>query len=345
MNSSNKSAAIDYYGTTVRTLVQSYIIIMLSIIGIIFNSVICYIFWFKSLSYQSLNRFFAQLALMDLLTALSLIYNQVLIIINLTDRNMIPNLSRLAGTILCRTSAGLMILAMTNSNLTLAAISIDRYRAVMHPLALPLRRKTVTLIIIIKWLVTIGITTFLLIYYDLGSGFPYPCEISGSAYEVFAVTLAFAIIVGIIPISLIFICYGIVIKKILTATPPMDNSEYQRRQNLRIKQRNKSIGFILIITILTLPTSSLFLFIQIIIRTGDLIDFTYSSNLPSGVWVFYEISFTTSALPAVFNPILYNFVSTNFQKALISLIQDWKMNIGLRKKKSWQITVNGVTSV
>lgn len=324
MNYSNATRNIDFENAVKTNLIHSYAVLVLSIIGFIFNSLVCYVLNLKCKSYRHLDRFIAQLSLTDLLTSFIFIYNQIFFIIYLNNRTLFQYISSTAADVLCKISTSAVFLTITNSNLTLAAISVDRYRAIIHPLVVPLSRKIVTIIIAINWLISIAIAIFFWFYHGFGSYNPQVCIRIGNQYEIFAIMTSFGIIAGTIPVLVVFLCYGAIIKKILISKPPIDNSEYQQQQKARFKERNRRIAFLLFVTSLSLATSTLFIFIQMFVNIGDLLHVEFSSRLSAHFWTFFQICITLSILPTVINPVLYNFVSSNFQHSISSAIQAWK---------------------
>ncbi|RDD36308.1 Cardioacceleratory peptide receptor [Trichoplax sp. H2] len=333
MNSSNRSYFVDKEDQ--KMLAQNVFVVAIGLVGAILNSFVCLVLFYSNHSHQSLDKLIAHLSLNDLLASLSIAVSYILNALTITNREVIFRLSRLAGTILCKTNLVLVSLTITNSNLILAAISIDRYRAIIHPLALPLHKVKSNVIITIFWLISIGIGILIANFHELSASYPYRCSITNNHTIALIIVLIFAIFGYIIPFLIISISYSIIIKKILTVKPPMDNSEYQRRQKSRLRQRNKGI------TVLSTASSSIFIITLGTLVTGLLIDNEFYSKLTIAFWTFFQISGTIMLLPCVINPMLYNFASTNFKSAARSLLQKWNVKTGTGNRIRLMFYSNG----
>lgn len=311
-------------------IINNTIIVTFGIIGLLLNIVVCCILFTSRHLHQAVDRFITQLAISDLLTSLTITFSYSIALLIQTNPNLSLQLSYLASAIICKAGGISACVTMTYSNLVLVAISIERYRAIMYPFAISFRSRTTTFIISLFWSISIGIGIMVGFYYRITATVPQVCNFSGGRIELFAIMLVLTVIAIIIPLSIIIIAYVIMAKKILKAKPPMENSEYQRRQNLRIKNRNRRIAFLLLITVLSTTSSSLFIITNFVLFVGLLSDPDFYSRLSYEFWIYFLFSGCLTLFRCVLNPILYNFASSNFKKAMIKFVKDWNSKLCIR---------------
>lgn len=328
MNLSNATVA-DFDKIKSSLMVDNILVLTLGIIRAIFNAFVCYVLYTNHHLNQTLDRLITQVVLSDLIVSLTIIISYSIQVLFNVFPEIRSQLSSLMSNIVCKASSSILFLALINSNLLLAAISADRYRAIVRPFTKPFNSRTVSIMIFLCWLLSTVASGITVLNHRSAYNNFYLCATLARDMKLLSVTFISTLIVIILPLFITVISYILIAQKILNAKLPMDNSEYQRRQKKRVKQRNKRIIVLIIITVLTAVSTSLF-FINNFFMIIALWISPYSTFNPSfAFWVYYLISNNFMLFRCVLDPILYNFASTNFKNAIISIIQKLKLKLAI----------------
>lgn len=322
MNNINQNESVLIHNNQTRLLHGPALVVM-GCFGILFNLVVCVVLFSNNFSRQSLDRFIGQLALTDLFQAISITITYIISIISIINPFWLSRLPLFANTIVCKFTTSCTGITVINSKLILVAISIERYRAILYPLKAPFSKSLTFAYIIVMWLISAVIGGLLGMFHQVieDDDYSYTCTMTANRNVRFIIMIIFEFVAGIFPMIVISVAYTVIMIKISKVKPPMDSnkSQYQRQVLAKIKQRNQRIAILLIITILSTVSTSIYL-INYMIITVSL--YTNSQIISSIAFQNFMIASGTLTLcSCVINPILYNFVSTNFNYAIKNLCQ------------------------
>ncbi|RDD36769.1 Neuropeptide Y receptor [Trichoplax sp. H2] len=307
MNISNETLNTNSYSNQTISVFHTALITFASL-GTIFNLIVCWVI-FSRHQKHTLDLLIGQLALTDLFSALATVSAYVMHLLFKSNRAI----SWLAREIICKLSSSSTSVGVINSKLVLMAISLERYRAIIHPLKAPFRRKLIVLGIILMWLISAVLGGFLGLYHGVSKIDLNSCMLLGSQTEKFAIMIIFECTAGIIPLTVILISYIKIMIKICTTKIPTESTstECQRKQLAKKKHRNQKIAAILIITLLSSISASLHLINYMILTIGQFMNTEY--KVRPEFHTFLIVSGSLTLCSCVLNPIIYNFVSTNFK--------------------------------
>lgn len=222
------------------------------------------------------------------------------------------------GRIWCKVVQFLMYVCAYASVYTLVVMSLDRYLAVVHPISsMSYRTQMNTVwILLALWGIVLGGHVPLLfqhdvISYDYYGEFRSACLNANTVQNVYAARLfygCFFMFGYVLPLSLICILYGFMLKRLLYGVVPGGS---QRAESIRSKKRvTKMVVIVVVIFALCwLPIQIIF----IIQNFGN-----YAQGVPA--IAAQMVSNCLAYMNSCVNPILYAFLSDNFRRSFRKLL-------------------------
>lgn len=210
---------------------------------------------------------------------------------------------------------------MTFVNLTLATISIERRRAVIHPLRLPLKESILNIIIAINFGATVAVSSFIAIIYHAEDKQPYYCMESNDTVLYALTAFFYTSVANIIPLGIIIVCYTWIAVKLCASRLPVDSMPYRQQMTIVIMRKKTKIVTILVITIISMATSTHYLSLYVYVTFSKVFKEDIDFNFHNSFWNYYRISWMVTLSTCIINPLLYNFCSESFNHTLRCLIK------------------------
>ncbi|KAJ8024564.1 G-protein coupled receptor 54 [Holothuria leucospilota] len=219
----------------------------------------------------------------------------------------------LFGRILCKFVFMMMQVAATATCLTLAAMSVDRYRAIVRPLQ-SLRSRTIQVALGVNigiwtdfchFLFTVSFVTSIpaAFYFDLDGN--VCVEVWPSLKAAYGLYMAFALYV--FPLTVISACYALMLNKLWRMVLPGDVLNGQNQQHLQQKRRTTRMVMVVVVTfaVCWLPVYVFNLWYR-------LNEKRFPVN--NGMYIFRVVSHILSYGNSCCNPFIYAFMGENFRK-------------------------------
>ncbi|WAQ95588.1 RYAR-like protein, partial [Mya arenaria] len=284
------------------------IIICLSVFG---NSIVCYIVFSSRKMRTVMNFFIVSLALSDILMA-------VLCIPLTFIANLIIN-SWPFGETMCPIVSFIQVVTVFMSSLTLVAISLDRYWAIVHPLRRKMSKRQACIVISVIWLLSLVIPLPTAIkarvhQYVNDSNAPFFCEelwenVTGqSIYNVLLLLLQY-----FIPLAILVFAYGRIIRVLWIVKTPGEavNDRDKRIATSKKKIIKMMIVVVIIYAICWLPH-------HVITIAGD-INITFY-NL-QGMNIVWTASHWLAMSTCMYNPFIYCWMNAKFRNGFIKVFR------------------------
>ena len=331
----NPSAMNNSSGQTIDlidglSILRHVIFYTCSFIGLIFNITICVVIWNRKHLRQPLNLLIANLALADIGSCIMSIYSSTLVVLAIYNPQIYKKLPLIYYNNICKSVNFLTLISASGSMMTLAVISLERFRGIIYPLKLQLRRSQTKFIIAFVWIYSSAVAALFVCFSSYEKQEVIECSAVLSNHisitqSIF--TIISSIMSCVVPLSIIIPCYISIAIKICRKSLPMDDSEYKIKVMKSISKRNRCIIILLIITVISSLAYCPFLGILNWILVGKLIDPHFHFKLTRSSWVLFLVSSIVMLLPILLNPILYNIANSQLKKEIKLLL--WKVKFGL----------------
>jgi len=241
----------------------------------------------------------------------------------------------LMGHITCKVLHFLNALSVAGSVLTLAAISVDRYLAIVHVLREPLSKRKVKLAVLSLWLFASAlVSTYLIKYKARSLGGNYHCfglwsNDSKTNLEIYQyeVVIRFTFLY-VIPLILMAVLYSLIICVLRRRQAFGENMS-----QIRIKAQNVTVIKMLVTVIL------LFAFCWIPAHIVILmVAFAYEKLRCMPIALLLSLTVPAHVNGAI-NPCIYLIFNENFRKGLKQLLINFRkkpaMGFGTKRSKQW----------
>ncbi|XP_031558658.1 mu-type opioid receptor-like [Actinia tenebrosa] len=278
------------------------IFIILCLTGIMGNSLTFRVIWKTETLHSTTNFLFANLALSDFLTLVFGIPNAVALEVGNHPEGLL-------GTWLCKfvTAGNEIGIMSTSSVLTLCLLAVERYNAIVKPMATNRRLTTsntkyaLTLIWILATILNIPL--FVRSAFNDKKGF---CDYGWSLKQELTYIFVLGFLLVVIPSVIIIFCYVAIIKEMYFSNSVNPNPTTQDED---ARSRRKILIILLVVTTLFLVCFGAF-------------SITWPLKI-SGVasQSAYNLSVQCLFVQSCINPIIYAFQSTNYRRALINLLK------------------------
>ena len=275
-------------------------------------------FYNPRLKYLPLNQFMISLSMADTICLLALSIAYVLRLITEENSQYVAAKSQITLDIQCKLTSYIIGVSKSVSMLTLLAISIERYRVIVHKaFAKQVNKTHVKLIIILIWTASLSGSSIFLIWNKYKHMTVLDCSgilSENSNAKIFAIcVLVYNIIYTIFPVIIITILYFIIILKINHNIPPVENSvSYDRIIKMR-KRKNKTIAAWLAITILFTVCCLPFTLTYTWLLFYRIYEFSNFLLLPPIFWTYLYISTYLTIASGLSNPFLYYVASPSLK--------------------------------
>jgi len=243
----------------------------------------------------------------------------------------------LLGDISCKILQFLNSLSLAASVFTLAAISVDRYLAIVHVLREPLSKKKVKLVVVSLWLLASLLMSTYLVKYKVvqsGDGRHYcigvwvddrATDLRIYQYE----TVIRFIFMYVIPLVLMAVLYSLIIRVLKRRQAFGENMSQIRIQHQNVTVIKMLVTVVLIFVFCWIPTHVASL------TTG----FSYEKLLCWPISLTLAL-FVPSHANSAINPCIYLIFNENFRKGLKDLLIRCRRKVGnrqipTRKIKQW----------
>ncbi|XP_063532197.1 neuromedin-U receptor 1-like [Cydia strobilella] len=301
----------EYAYSKVIYAISMFCIFTVSLIG---NLLTCVVIYYDKSMHTATNYYLFNLAVSDLIVTFCIL---LAVQEKLSDADIF-------GQLACQIYFVCVVCSWNNSILTVTALSIERYMAIMRPLLLkstPMRRR-VTKIIVVLWLIAIletvpemftvsAITT----QQSTSICFTIPTALSR------VVNGVLAIITFLIPLLIMTFIYSMIAVKVNVTPKGYSRNQIFNYRNPRSKVNKLLVAMTLSFLICWLP----FFAIRVMVATLDV----QQLNASAEWWgLGYRVADINSWFSIAINPILFSLMSTKFRKALKSF---W--NTKLRNKR------------
>lgn len=293
-------------------------LICVGTLGIILNWVVCQVILFSKHLRQPLDRLILNLSIADLMNSVTIVLFQVIEYI-IIERSANPkNISYLFHEVVCKMWLFFVCMSMTSSSQTLATIGIERWKAILHPFGKPFSGPKFGLIILFNWLISAGVAIFIALLHRPLNSYPLLCVGSKNIILSMLSCLIFTLTTSFIPFVIVLVCYIRIGIKLYTAKLPIDSIIYAQKVSQTTKRKYRKIITLLMITVLTMATSIQFSISYLFTAIGPMFHQNFYIRLNIVFWKFYRTTWILTIISSTLNPILYNFCSENFQKAITS---------------------------
>ena len=241
----------------------------------------------------------------------------------------------LSGDITCKVFHFLETLSLSASVLTLAAISVDRYLAIVHVLRKPLSKKKVKIAVFCLWLfASLSVSTYLIKYRSRIRQGEYHCFGSWSSdletnlkifrYEV---VLKF-VFLYIVPLSVMTALYSLIIRVLKRRQAFGENMSQHRIQAQNMTVTKMVVTIVLLFALCWIPNHVIFL----------MVSFSYNTLQCAPISVLLSLIMPIHANGAI-NPCIYLIFNESYRKGLKQLLVKCRkkplIGIGPRKSKGW----------
>lgn len=221
------------------------------------------------------------------------------------------------GRIWCKIMQYLTYVCAYASVYTLVLMSFDRYLAVVHPIrSMTIRtEKNCLIMVIIVWVIILAANTPLLIQFDL-LVYVYHGEQRQSCVNTAASEdpmlniifyVAFFVAGYVIPLTLVCILYGFMLRRLLFGITPRNQSAESIRSKKRVTRM--IVIVVILFAICWLPIQIIFM-----LHSAGV----YAANA-TNFWI-HLIANCFAYANSCMNPILYAFLSDNFRKSFRKLL-------------------------
>ncbi|EDO36556.1 predicted protein [Nematostella vectensis] len=311
MNNSTADIASGSASTALRAM-RLTLYPLTFVVGLVGNVLVCVLVftWRKTKNFNNSRYFILNLSISDLLVLIMFIPFDLAYL----ENDMVWKY----GLFMCKFINTLSFLSVIVSGTTLAAISVDRYRAVVHPLSPPFTFRTVSLIILVIWV------------YSVSTLLPFAESLTilprGSCQNDYAwwpnyttVQLTFVLCAFtpgfVIPITCIVVFYLLIARHLRKERENHDLLLRGDIARLRVRQNSKMIRILscltVAFTICILPSYTIILMVMF---------YKGTSSLPyiDEVHEFTRLLMTANSC---LNPVLYSVVSREFRAELRGLLK------------------------
>ncbi|XP_043926053.1 type-1A angiotensin II receptor-like [Protopterus annectens] len=293
---------------------KSYIFIMIPVIyiivfviGILGNIVVVIVIYFYMSLKTVASIFLFNLALADIF---------FLITLPLWATSTAMHYKWPFGNALCKISAGITTLNLYASIFFLTCLSIDRYMAIVHPMASRQKRTLLfaRIICFIVWVLAALISTPAIFMRKIV--FLETTSITACAYShpeikfLIGMGLTKNIVGFLIPFLIILICYCLIVKTILEAY-------YIQQSKPRNDEVFKMIVAVVAAFFLCWIPHQVLTFLYVLSYAGVIHDYNIMENLEMAMPFSICIAYINSCL----NPILYGYVGRNFRRHVTQLLK------------------------
>lgn len=243
----------------------------------------------------------------------------------------------LLGDISCKILQFLSNLSLAASVFTLAAISVDRYLAIVHVLREPLSKKKVKLVVVSLWLLASLLTSTYLVKYkvdQMGDGRHFCIGVwvddRAKALRIYQYeTVIRFIFMYIIPLVLMAVLYSLIIRVLKRRQAFGENMS-----QIRIQHQNVTVIKMLVTVVL------IFVFCWIPIHVASLTNGFSKEKLLCWPISLTLALFVPSHANSAINPCIYLIFNENFRKGLKDLLIRCRRKVGNRqiptkKIKQW----------
>ncbi|XP_072028786.1 G-protein coupled receptor 54-like [Amphiura filiformis] len=280
---------------------------IVTLIGVVGNSVVIYVVFKNGKMHTVTNFYIVNLAATD-------ISFLIFVVPPTASTYATLNGSWIWGSFLCKFVNYMQMVTAQATCLTLTAMSVDRYQAIVHPLK-SLRTRTTKLAAIISasiWTFSILVSTPMAIYrkqYTFGTiSFcweNWPRHLRQILFQ--GVVVYTFIVIYVIPLTIICVCYSSMLIKLWVQVVPdaVTNAQAQERQT---RQKRKITYMILVVVIVFTVCWMPFHVINLWIRVGG--NYPRTKAATSMVTFARCLAYANSCL----NPFIYAFMGENFRK-------------------------------
>nr|QBE90574.1 kisspeptin receptor [Apostichopus japonicus] len=292
-NDSDYRAPISYELIEVFSWMVPILFGLMTIIGVAGNSLVIYVIIRHGQMKTVTNYYIVNLAITDI--------SFLLFCAPFTATLFYPS-PWLFGAFLCKFVFMMMQVTATATCLTLAAMSVDRYKAIVRPLQ-SLRSRTTNLALSVSiaiWTASLVSSIPAILYFNLDDD--VICVEYWPSWRM-AYGLYGAIVLYLIPLTVISVCYALMLHKLWRRVVPGD--VYNDQQNLRHKRRTTKMVLVVVLTfaICWLPVHVFSMWYRFAQQRFPVNDATY---------IFKVISHTLSYANSCCNPFIYAFMGENF---------------------------------
>lgn len=241
----------------------------------------------------------------------------------------------LIGDITCKVFSFLETLSLSASVLTLAAISVDRYLAIVHVLRKPLSKKKVKIAVFSLWLcASLLVSTYLIKYSSRQMQGEYYCSGSWSSdletnlkiYQ-YEVVVRF-VFLYVVPLCLMAVLYSLIIRVLKRRQAFGENMSQIRIQAQNITVIKMVVTVVLLFAFCWIPNHVIFLMVA----------FSYQKLQCAPISVLLSLIVPIHANGAI-NPCIYLIFNESYRKGLKQLLVKCRrkplIGIGVRKSKGW----------
>lgn len=298
-NCSNTLRSVAGNSLTGFYIMSAFTTVIISV-GLLANAITIVVIYRTRSLHTTTNFLLANLALSDFLTLVFGIPNGLALIINRHPTGLV-------GKYLCifLTSGNVVGMTTIVSIFTLCLLAVERYHAIVKPMALHRRLTTHTVkyALYCVWTLSLIITMPTFIYTTFNPRIKF-CDKDWDQELIYILISIF--IAFVIPLVVITTCYAAIIKELYWVNK-VEPSPIAQQDDARSKRR--LVKMLLIVTSLFLVCFGAF----------------------SCLWPMFEanlvnaLSYNTSVqclfLQSCFNPIIYIFQSTNYREALVTMLR------------------------
>ena len=318
MNIGNATLQLHYYTASTTVII--------GIFAAIFNILVCWVIFRRIKSMQPLDRLIANLAISDLINAISISVHHTMQIISIVSPQHSITLSVHAANIACKMLIGIFCTTMYASNFLLLIISLERHRAIISPFKPGIAGKFLLLMILVAWILSVIFCIPVIIHYGVIIKRIFLCDLIVMISETQVILAISSLVIGnILPVIAVNIIYIKIMVYLSKKKVPTDSS-YNNDQITRVhKTRFRKIIALLLVTALTMAAAvpATVIYFHVMLSDHDQTYFGIYSE--RSVFDIFDFVALLTLIPCLVNPILYNFVSKNFQSSVTQLLaQCWK---------------------
>ena len=295
---------------------EKVFIIIFALLGIALNLLVCIILGLKRHSHPPLDRLILNLAIADLLNCCTIASCHILEFLLFARKNDYPPISDQARQVICKLWILGISTTATSSIQTLAAISIERWKAIIHPFSHPITQKQLKIFILFNWLLSSGAALFMAFLHTSDNEGSFSCnEISDT--NLLIATSFFYGITNFILFVIVSVCYVWIGVALYKSNPPTASPNCQHSKIVR-KNCRKAIA-LLCITVLSIVSSTQFSILYLYLSIVKHIVKSFTLLFQNTFLNFYRVTWLLALISSSVNPILYNYCSENFHAEFIKL--------------------------